>query len=109
MRRIQAGFNAWALGNRRDFVGFFRRRHLAQAEVLLGRPRAHQVQRAELAEAGPTQSLAIDGNVFDVEFLGDGGDPTLEALLKRPRIDAVKDTLEGVVRRDGVGKLQKAS
>ena len=97
------------LRNRRDFVGLFRGRHLAQTEMLLGGPGAYQVQGAELRGARASQSLAVDGNVLDVEFSGDGGDPTLKALLKSAGIDAIKEALEGVVGRNAVGELKEAT
>jgi hypothetical protein len=64
---------------------------------------AHALTRwqwAELAGAGPTQRFAVDGNVFDGKFFGNGRDPTLEALLESPGVDAIEDTFEGIVRRN---------
>ena len=64
------------------------------------RPGTHQVQCAEFVPAGPTHRLAVDGNVLDVEFLGDSRDPTLEALMKGSRIDAVENPFKSIVRRN---------
>ena len=72
-------------------------------------PGADQVQGAEFVGAGATQGLAVNGDMLDLECLGEGSDPMLEAAVKRLGIDAVEDAFEGVVRGNAVGKFEKAA
>jgi hypothetical protein len=52
---------------------------------------------------GATQSLAIDGNVFQAQSLSQGFDPLAKTGLEGLRVQAVEDPLQGIVGGQAVG------
>jgi hypothetical protein len=96
------------LGNGRDFVRALFDRYLAKRQVVLGGLGTDQLQGTQLVRARTAQGLAIDGNLLDAEPLHQGQHPLAEASLKGHGIQARKDALKGIMRRDAVGEAKKS-
>lgn len=85
-----------------DFIGFLRRRLLAEDKTLAGRPSRDSVQRMALTGMSPARSLAVNGDYLGFRF-GDtvfqAGDPSRKALREHVRIKPVHHIVERIVER----------
>src|SRR5208282_2501878 len=55
----------------------------------------------------PSQRLAVDGNLFDTQGFGQGLHPTAKARLESRRLDAGKQSPEGIGGGNTIGQFQE--
>jgi hypothetical protein len=100
--------------DRRDLVGLFRRRYLAQSQPLLAGPDTHQMQGAELmllimrpTPVRPTQCLAVDAQELRSRRTHQRVQPLGKTTLKRLRLQPLQHTPDAVPGRNAVGQFQR--
>ena len=99
------------LGNGRNLIGLVIHFDLSQHQVIGAGPGTHHVNggSARGAVKGVAQGLAVDGNDLSLGEIPDSLNPVDEAVLELPRVQASKDTGKGIMGRDPIGQVQKAS
>ena len=83
---------------------------LAERELVLHGPRRDHVngRPALLVIGGTAEGFAIDRNHPVLGHLLDGLDPTQQAFLEGPRIEAGQDSSDGIFRGNVIGQIKVA-